>query len=400
MKINDAFSCLMESTERLNIVYGGAGSGKSYYLAQMIILKLIETERNFLVIRKVGNTLRDSVWSLFLSVITDNDLSPIFHVNKSEFTITNTVTGNQIICKGLDDPEKIKSITVKRGQLTDIWMEEATELTPDDFKQLNLRLRGKNEYKKQIWMSFNPISNLHWIKKEFFDNPTDDQIILKTTYKDNAFLDDEYKAELESLKDRDKVYYDIYVLGEWGVLGNLVFNNWEVKDLSEIEDSFNSYYTGLDFGFTNDPTAIVRLARKDWNIYILREHYEKGLSNSDIAKVYKDKFDGYVYCDNAEPKSIRELKTYNISAKATVKGKDSVKHGIQWIRQHKIIIDKRCTNFINEISTYKYREDKDGNVMNEPLDMNNHLMDAMRYALEHLMRIYRKTGLRAGQLGL
>jgi len=400
IKINDAFKSLKESTKRLNIVYGGAGSGKSYYLAQMIILKLIETQRNFLVIRKVGNTLRDSVWSLFLSVISDNNLSQIFQVNKSEFTITNKIEGNQIICKGLDDPEKIKSITVKKGQLTDIWIEEATELNEDDLMQLNLRLRGENEYQKQIWLSFNPISNLHWIKKKYFDNPDNNTLILKTTYKDNAFLDEDYKRELESLKYKDKVYYDIYVLGNWGVIGNLVFNNWEVKDLDDIREQFNSYYNGLDFGFTNDPTAIVKLARKDWNIYILEEHYEKGLDNNQIAKVFKDKFEGYVYCDSAEPKSIRELKQYNIAAKATIKGKDSVKHGIQWIRQHKIIIDKRCTNFINEISTYKYREDKDGNVLNEPLDMNNHLMDAMRYALENLMRMYRKTSYSAGQLGL
>ena len=182
---------------------------------------------------------------------------------------------------------------------------------------------------------------------------------------------------------------------------NLVFTNWETADLSE--NQFASFMFGLDFGFTNDPSALVKCSVKDGKVYILDEVYQKGLTNDKIASAIKGIVGEYIVsCDSSEPKSIAELKQHGISAVPVRKGKDSVQHGIQWLRQNRIIIDKKCQNFINEIQTYKYREDRDGNVMNDPIDMANHLLDALRYACEPLMsrHILSVPKFSAGDLGL
>jgi phage terminase large subunit len=365
--------------------------------------------RNYLICRKVGNSIKSTVFAEYKKLIYDYFLSKYVHINNTEMIFT-TINGYKMYFKGLDDVEKVKSMTFDKGILTDIHIEEATEINEEDYNQLDLRLRGnykgfvegvKQEIKKQIIMSFNPIIQTHWIKKRFFDNQDDVVEVFKTTYKDNRFLTEQDTRKIEKLKNTDKYYYQVYALGNWGVLGNLVFNNWEVIDLSDIKDQFNTYYFGLDFGFTNDPTAMIKVAYKDGVIYVLDEHYEKGLHNDQIAKIYKEFGENnYVYCDSAEPKSINELLRYNIRALAVKKGKDSVKHGIQWIRQQKIKIGLTCRNFINEIQTYKYKETKDGNVLNEPLDMNNHLIDALRYALSNLMRAHRSSGLSVRDFGL
>lgn len=383
---NKSFLPILTDKSFIQVIYGGAASGKSYGIAQSIIDDILDGDRNFLVIRKVGATLRDSVFALLQSVIISWNLSEYFKINKSDFTIT-CINGFKIICKGLDDPEKIKSITVDNGVLTDLWIEEGTELSEKDFDQLKLRLRGISKKPKRIKMSFNPISQLHWVKKRYFDCEQPGVSIHKSTYKDNEFLSQQDKDNIEHLKDIDPVYYQVYALGEWGVLGNLVYNNWKVFDFSNIENEFNVYYYGLDFGFTNDPTAYVKMTYKDEKIYVIDEFFEKGLTNDKIAEKLKEYgMKSYIYCDSAEPKSIRELQQFGIAAKSVQKGKDSVKHGIQWIRQKQVIIHPRCQNFINEIQTYKYREDKDGNVMNQPVDRNNHGLDAMRYALSELIR--------------
>jgi phage terminase large subunit len=398
--INSAYKPLLDNDKRYLICYGGAGSGKSYFIAQKLIYRLL-TERNhkILIIRKVANTLKNSCYDLIKQTISNYGLNDLFQIYKSEMRIESKLLNSTILFLGLDDVEKLKSIT----DITSIWLEEATEITEDDFKQVNLRMRGETKYYKQIILSFNPISHLHWIKKYFIDKQDDEISIHKTTYLDNKWIDDQYKRELEKYKDIDKVYYQIYALGEWGVMGNLVFTNYSIDDLSERADSFNTYYYGLDFGFTNDPTAYIKVAYKDGYIYILDEHYEKQLTNDRIAGMLKDKgMTSYIYCDCSEPKSIRELNNYGVQALPVKKGKDSVIHGIQWIRQQKIIIDKRCQNFINEVQSYKYREDKDGNVLNEPVDAHNHLIDALRYALESFMSqsFIRDTVITATDFGL
>ncbi len=369
---NDVYLPYLENENDILILFGGSASGKSVFQAMRIITNILKGDRNYLCLRKVGNTIRDSIFPELRNVIDAWNLDRLFDINKTEKEIT-CKNGYKIICRGLDNPEKIKSIRTQKGIVTDVWLEEATEMNEADFSQIEHRLRGESKYKKQIVMTFNPISQLHWIKKRFFDLAKEDVKILKTTYLDNKYLKQEDIDRIEKYKDIDKYYYDVYALGNWGVLGNLVFTNWVVDDLSGIKDSFNTYYYGLDFGYTNDPTAIVKVALKDDKIFILDEIHQKGLQNNEIAKLLKEFAQGhYVYCDCAEPKSIKELRDHGINALAVTKGKDSVKHGIQWLKQKKIIVGKNCPYILNELQTYKYREDKDGNVLNEPVDMNNH----------------------------
>lgn len=211
---------LLDDRNRYLVLYGGAGSGKSVVAAQKMIIRMLEEKSHkFLVVRKVANTLRNSVFSLLRGTIADWGLSQLFKINKSDMDIT-CVNGNQIIFAGLDDVEKLKSI----HGITGMWLEEASEILQEDFQQLDLRLRGQTKNYKQIMISFNPISITHWLKAVFFDAKKPNSTVVHTTYRDNLFIDDEYKGTLEALKEQDPYYYTVYALGEWGVLGQTVFN--------------------------------------------------------------------------------------------------------------------------------------------------------------------------------
>lgn len=286
---------------------------------------------------------------------------------------------------GLDDPEKLKSITFEKGDLTDIWIEEANEIVEDAFDQLDLRLRGINKIPFQITLSYNPVSALHWLKKRFHDRTVDNNINLKTTYHDNKFIDEAYKAKLEALKDTSPILYKIYALGDWGVLGHLVYTNYTIE---AFEDNFDNYYNGLDWGY-NDPAAGLKMAYRDKVIYIIDEFYTTEKDNpelmEDAVKMW-DKESDRITADSSEPKSIKEWRKAGWMVKGAFKGKGSVKWGISWVRSHQIVIHPRCQNFINEIQAYAYRQDKYGNTLEEPVDFKNHLMDAKRYGLEKLMR--------------
>jgi phage terminase large subunit len=307
---------------------------------------------------------------------------PLFKVNKSDMEITCR-NGNQIIFTGLDDVEKLKSI----AGITDIWVEEASEITQEDFTQLDLRLRGKSAYPMQITLSFNPISALSWIKSFFFDKPKDNSARFKTTYKDNDFLDEEYKNVIEDLKNQDPTYYQIYALGEWGVLGNLVFTNYAFEDIPYKEEDFDAIYQGLDFGF-NHPSAFIKVGFKDDELYVYDELYEKGLTNAElideVAKIAHKK--KQIIADNAEPARIKEFRQHGLNVQASVKGKGSVKDGIDWLKRKKIHISKQCPNLLAEMQQYSYKEDKDGNVQDEPVEFKDDAIAALRYAIEPVRR--------------
>jgi len=389
---NDAYYRRLKDDTRLQIFFGGASSGKSFFIAQRIVLDTL-AGRNTLVLRNVARTLRGSCWNEVIKAI--NALKPVlrdcFNVSKSEMLITAMNNGAQIMFAGLDDVEKIKSITPAKGVLTDIWIEEATEIARDDYKQLEKRLRGESRHKKRITLSFNPVYKEHWIYREFFGNwqdgaseyHEDGMSILKTTYKDNRFLTDDDRLALEN--EQDEYYRNVYTLGNWGVLGDVIFRNWRVENLDEFEKQADRLFFGLDFGFSSDPAAGVKLhydrARK--RIYILDEIYERGLTNTALAPILRD-FCGnhYITCDSAEPKSIKELQNMGIKALGAKKGPDSVMHGIQWLQGHEIIIDNKCQNAKNEFQLYQWKKDKDGNSLRVPEDRNNHLIDAIRYAIE------------------
>ncbi len=332
----------------------------------------------YLVVRNTGKSIRRTAFQLLIDLIREYDLSKQFRVNSTEMIIQCS-TGATLVTSGLDDVEKLKSI----AGINRIWIEEASEISESDLNQLDLRMRGKNELGYQMTLTFNPISELHWIKKTFFDVGKDDSFILKTTYKDNKHLDDQYIKRLESLAQEDYQYYRIYTLGEWGTLGNVIFTNWEKTDLSQYK--FDNYFNGIDFGFADDPFAFIRVhydkARKP--LFVVDEIYQVELHNDEAAEILRKKISNeIVTCDSAEPKSIADLKRNGINARGAKKGKDSILHGVKWLQGKKIIVDEKCVNFIKELSGYKWREDKDGNVIPKPIDMNNHLIDALRYAME------------------
>lgn len=369
---------------RINVYYGGAGSGKSYFVVQKIILKCLGDVRKVLVVRKVGATIKDSIWSLFLELLTRDGMSAVISaVNKSDLTIT-LVNGSALIFKGLDDKEKLKSI----NGITDIVIEEATELSAEDFTQLNLRLRSKKPH-NQIHMMFNPVSKANWVYKYFFENGApENAIVIQTTYTDNTHLPQEYVDELERLKNTNPAYYRIYALGEFATLDKLVFPNVETRLINPDEVTDYWKWVGMDFGYTNDPTAIT------WGyydavgkrIYITGEYGKTGMTNDDIAATLENLglAKERIVADSAEPKSIAELKRAGIKRVIpSVKGHDSVKNGIDKLQRCDIIIDERCTQTREEFENYTWKKDKkSGEYINEPIDEYNHHIDSIRYGLQ------------------
>jgi phage terminase large subunit len=390
---NKIYKKYMYENRRYQLYFGGSSSGKSYFLAQRCIIDVARGGRNYMICRNTATTIKKSVFNEICKAISFFKLDKCFSINKSDLVIT-CINGYQILFVGLDDTEKIKSTTPAKGVLTDIWIEEATETEYKKFKQLDKRLRGVSKHPKRLILSFNPILKSHWIYKEFFSNWDDTKqeykgenvSILKTTYKDNKFLTHDDVKSLES--ETDKYYYEVYTLGNWGVLGAVIFKNWSTEDLSEYIPTFDKLKVGLDFGFSQDPAAmpVTYYDKKKKTIYIFDELYELELTNDVLAREVKKRIGSeYVVCDSSEPKSIKELKQYDVRALPAKKGKDSVNHGIQWLQQQNIIVHISCTNMINELSQYKWKEDKDGNVLKVPVDKNNHLIDALRYAYEDEM---------------
>jgi phage terminase large subunit len=295
----------------------------------------------------------------------------------------------------LDDVEKLKSITPQRGALTDLWVEEATETNKDSIKQLIKRQRGGDEKTpKRLTLSFNPIMQSHWIYKEYFasigwaegqtEHSADGVAILKTTYKNNEYLTHDDIKDLEN--ETDSYYYQVYSLGNWGVLGDVIFTNWKVQDLSGMVDQFTNRRNGLDFGFSSDPAAVgvSHYDKMRKTIYFYKELYETGLTNDILAERIKDIIGGErIVCDSAEPKSIQELKNDGVNAVGAKKGKDSVRFGIDWLKQQTIIVDVSCINMQNELQQYHWKKDAGGNSLKIPVDKNNHLIDGgLRYAFE------------------
>jgi phage terminase large subunit len=371
---------------RFNVYYGGAGSGKSHFVAQKILLKCLQYKRKLLVVRKVGNTLKDSVWAMFLKLLYQMS-AVIRSVNKSEYTI-ELINGSIILFKGFDDPEKIKSIE----GITDIVVEEASELTEDDFDQLNLRLRAKSGM-LQIHLMFNPVSKANWVYRRFFENGTpEDTVIIHTTYKDNPHLPQEYIDSLLRLEKTNPAYFKIYVLGAFATLDKLVFPVKTVRLISQEEVKGLLFWIGMDFGYTNDPTAIT------WGycdnihkiLYITGEYNKKGMTNDVIATTIKDL--GFakerIVADAAEPKSIAELRRLGINRIiGATKGPDSVKNGIDRLQRYDIIIDERCPNTIEEFENYTWVKDKKtGEYINQPVDTFNHHIDSIRYGTQNVMK--------------
>ena len=388
---------LKDYSNRFEVYYGGAGSGKSHFVTQKLLLKALASKRKVLVIRKVGATIKDSVFQLFLEILSQFKLTKYCYINLTNFTI-KLPNGSVFLFKGLDDSEKIKSIV----GITDIWIEEATEINQDDFAQLDLRLRAKVP-NLQILLSFNPVSKANWVYKHFFEHKKnsilENTVIIKTTYKDNKFLPQSYIDSLQQLQDTNPAYYRIYVLGDFATLDKLVFPiiHKRVVNIDEIKNC--PLWVGLDFGYVNDPSALTwgRLDQKNKRLYITGEYDKKGMDNDEIAKVIIDLglSKEIIVADSAEQKSIEELRRLGIRRiRPAEKGPDSVVHGIDTLLSYQIIVDERCTKTIEEFENYTWLKDKKtGEYVNKPVDLFNHHIDSIRYGIQPLVK---RTGTRIG----
>jgi phage terminase large subunit len=286
--------------------------------------------------------------------------------------------GNKMIAHGLDNIEKVKSIQ----EPTDIWVEEATEVSKQEVTQLNLRLRTKKAKHNQVCLSFNPISSEHWIYDSFIVKKEFEAEIVKTTYHDNRFLPDAYREQLEALKQTDENYYKVYCLGEWGgKIKGVIYQNWNMCDHFP---QFSEYIYGLDFGF-NDPTALVKIGVVDKkHAYVQQLIFRSGLTNADLITELRKLNIGksVIYADNARPEAIEEIYRAGFNIKPADKGKDSVQNGIDFVKSLTLNIMDDSPDLIKELNNYKWAEDKNGNLIeSKPVDFFNHSLDAMRYAL-------------------
>ena len=371
------------------IYFGGSSSGKSYSLAQRVVFDVL-MGRNYLIVRQTAGSIKRSCFNEITKAINGLEMRDYFDVNKSDFVITCNINNKQILFSGLDDTEKIKSITPIDGVLTDVWVEEATEAEYKAVKQLEKRLRGHTKFKKRMTLSFNPVDKNHWIYKEYFiiweDNKQyverDDVSILKTTYKDNKFLTDDDIYRLEN--EKDEWYFNVYTLGNWGTLGDVIFRNWRVEDLSEVKKTFDKIRHGLDFG-VQDPNALVDvyLDKNNKKLYIFGEECASDLSQEELFDLIKPHVGNrIVYCDSSGLLTIKYLKSRQIRAVSVKKGAGSIEAGITFLKGYDIIVDVNCVNIRNELTKYKWKEDKNGDSLPIPVDRDNHLIDALRYAIE------------------
>ena len=383
---------------RYRVVKGSRASKKSktaalWYIAQLSKEKY--REANLLVVRKTFRTLKDSCFAELKWAIRRLGLEKTWKAKESPLEIENVKTGQKIYFRGLDDPFKITSITVEQGYLCWLWFEEAYEIDSEsDFATIDESIRGAvpEPLFKQVTLTFNPWSETHWLKKKFFDTPNDDVLAMTTNYTCNEWLQDDDRRLFETMKQNNPRRYRVAGLGDWGVAEGLIFDNWcveafSVEELLHGEDAwkYRCVY-GLDYGYSNDPTAFVAAAvnQEDKVLYIFDEHYQTRMVNSDIAAMIKAK--GYakerIRADSAEPKSNEELRRAGVSRiQPADKGADSILHGIAVLQEYRMVVHPVCKAAIAELSSYAWKTDHTGAGINKPEDKNNHLMDALRYAM-------------------
>lgn len=373
---------------RYNVFYGGSGSGKSRYVADFLILDLLQNKKTLLVVRQTFASLRDSAFQELMNAMRRMNILTMKGTTVSQTTLRITLpNGSQILFRGCDNEGKLLSIS----GIDLCWIEEASEISKDIFNQLELRLRGGST-KKQFYLTFNPISALHWLKAEFFDNPKNDTYICHSTYLDNRWLDQDYIDNLLQMKQRNPQKYEIYALGKWGTTGKKVYDNWKIQefDINEIVQTNHNIKAvfGMDFGYIADASTLIAslVDLENRKLYIFAEMYEHGLLNNQIAdKIAEMGFaKEVIIADSAEKKSIDEIKGYGIPRiKPAKKGRGSIMQGVQYIQQFEILVHPKCKHTIDELENYSFKKDKQsGLYLNEPIDNYNHLLDALRYSLE------------------
>ena len=376
---------------RYDVCKGSRASKKSKTTALHIIYNMMKYDQsNTLVVRKTYRTLKDSCFTDLKWATKRLEVENLWEFKYSPLEATYLRTGQKILFRGLDDPLKVTSITVEYGYLCWAWLEESYEITSEkDFDTLDESIRGElpPHLWKQWMITFNPWNEHHWLKKRFFDAENDPDILAITTnYKCNEWLDDADLRLFENMKKNNPRRYQVAGLGNWGIVEGSVYENWKEEEFTLDQVVNCDSVDGIDFGYTNDPAAVFIgfIDTEHKKLYVWDEVYKKGLSNKrlyeEIESMHYQKKSFTADC--AEPKSIDELRGYGLHVEKSQKGKDSITHGIQYIQDFEIIIHPRCVNFITEIGNYTWDEDRLGNKINRPIDDFNHLMDAMRYAVE------------------
>ncbi|PTJ91647.1 PBSX family phage terminase large subunit [Staphylococcus simulans] len=395
--VGGGYKDFWNNEQRYRVIKGGRASKKSTTAALNFIYRMcLYPDANLLVIRQVFKDHKDSTYAQLKWAARQLQVYDEFEWKVSPLEIIKKNTGQKIMFRGLDDPMSVTSATVEHGYLCWCWFEEAFQVRKeDDFNKIDMSIRGyTGGLFKQITLTFNPWSEKHWLNNRFFKSDSDNIFAKTTNYQCNEFLDEQDIALFNEMKIKSPRRYKIEGLGEWGIAEGGIYENWHERlfDINEIakRPSVQSAF-GLDFGYTNDPTALscslVDIENRE--IYIFDEMYKKALLNDEIAKNIADM--GYskeiIIADSAEPKSIADLRRHGLRKVVKAdKGKDSIMHGIQYIQQFTIFVHPKCTNAINELSNYVWAKDKNDEPMNRPIDEYNHFLDALRYSLERIRK--------------
>lgn len=397
IQANACFRDADQSRKRYIVMKGSAGSGKSVDTAQHYILRLMQDKgRNLLCIRKADVTNRDSTFAELQSAIFrmfGEQYKKYWYINSSNMLLECKSNHNQVIFRGVNDDkqrEKLKSITFKRGKLTDVWIEEATEITQSDFEIIDDRLRGELPAGQfyQIRLTFNPVSAHHWIKRVFFDRTDPDVLTHQSTYQGNRFIDEAYHRRMLRRKEVDPEGYQIYGLGEWGEVGGLILKNYVVEDFDREPERFDYMVNAQDFGF-NHADCIGAVGFKDGELYLCRELYIFERDTEEIIQLAEGRFEKHLtmYCDSAEPDRIKMWKKAGYRAVPVKKEPGSVHAQIDYLKQHKIHIHPSCVNTIKEIQQWKWqRNEKTGEYSDEPVPFMDDAMAMLRYSIERERR--------------
>lgn len=395
MRFNPIFKPVHQSRQRYIIMKGSAGSGKSVDTAQSYILRLMDDKgRNLLCVRKSEVTNRDSTFAELVGAINRNGLAPYWKATMSPLQLICRANGNSIIFRGMNDErqrEKLKSITFPQGKLTDVWLEEMTELTKDDVEIIDDRLRGDlpDGLFYQIKGTFNPVSKTHWIKRDFFDIRSPDVLTHHSTYLDNRFIDAAYHRRMLRRKELDPEGYRIYGLGEWGEIGGLILTNYIIEEFDRAPERFDNMVNAQDFGF-NHANCIGEVGFKDGELYVCREIYEYEKDTEELIRLANKK--GIrkkipMYCDSAEPDRIQMWKKAGYKARAVKKEPGSVHAQIDCLKQRKIHIHPSCVHTIKEIQQWKWKKDERLNIyLDEPVNVFDDAMAMLRYSVEEIRR--------------
>ena len=375
------FPLLFDYSKRWEFWCGSAGSGKSYTIAQRIIIRCTKEPIRVLVCRRYATTLRNSCFALFKEILTKWQLLPYVKIKETDMSITFP-NGSQIIMVGLDTEEKLLSLT----NISTVWVEEAYEVEKSKVEQLNLRMRG-TAANQQLILSWNPISKHSWLYDFTVKNPPENSVFIHSTYKDNPFLNPEYVQALDEMEIRNPEKYRVYGRGEWGVdSSGLVIKNWKTEtfDAMELAAAGLEHRAGMDLGWIDKSAIIDTLYDKaNHTIYVFNEFYKSGCQPSELAAAIKDMnlAKSKIKVDAAEPRTIQFFRNEGINAEGAAKGKDSVKAGLMFLQDNLIIVHPKCQNFITELENFSYIKSKQTGEWTEDTTHEwSHAIDACRYA--------------------